>query len=95
MWVKVWRHERPWHGRDSQWLRGWIATCGSRLVAEDTARLRPREPLEHCRERAFATGHGALWDSEGGAAIKRPILVAACCGAVHRSRRRDQLGGVE
>lgn len=29
-------------------------------------------------------GHGVLWDSEWGAAIKMPILVAACCGAGHR-----------
>lgn len=72
MWIRVWRHERLWHGRDSQWVRGWIATCRSRLVAEDTARLRPREPWDIAEERAFATGHGVLQDSEGGAAIKGP-----------------------
>lgn len=27
-----------WRGRNSQWVRRWRATCGSRLVAEDTAR---------------------------------------------------------
>lgn len=67
------------------------ATCGCRFVAEDMVRLGPREPLELCRRASLCCrpwGAGER-DSERTVAIKKPTLVAACCGAVGRSREED------
>lgn len=59
-------------------------------MAEDTARLGPREPLQFCRRANLChRPWGARGDSEGEVAIKKPTLVAECCGAASRSREED------